>query len=56
MSKRYDVVRKDESNPEKVRWTRVGVVFMNDGDKDGGTLKLDMFGEKYYLFVPKERE
>jgi hypothetical protein len=56
MSKRYDVVRRDESNPQKVRWTRVGVVFLNDGEgeKDGGQLKLDMFAEKYYLFPPKE--
>jgi hypothetical protein len=53
--KRFDVVRKDESNPEKVRWQRVGVVFMNEeGGKDGGTLKLDMFGDKYYLFAPKD--
>jgi hypothetical protein len=32
------------------------VVFMNeDGDKDGGALRLDLFAEKFYLFPPKEK-
>jgi hypothetical protein len=54
--RRYDVCRKDTSNPEKARWVRVGVVFLNDqeGEKDGGSLRLDLFAEKFYLFPPKE--
>jgi hypothetical protein len=55
MSKRFDVVRKQVTG-DKTRWVRVGVVFLNDenSEKEGGSLHLDLFAEKFYLFPPKE--
>lgn len=57
MSRRLDVVRK-EQNGDKTRWVRVGVVFLNDGpdEKEGGSLRLDLLSEKFYLFPPKEQQ
>jgi hypothetical protein len=55
VSRRLDVVRKEQRG-DKTHWVRVGVVFLNDqeGEKDGGSLRLDLFAEKFYLFPPKE--
>jgi hypothetical protein len=52
--KRFNVVRKSGEG-DKTKWLRVGVVFLNDDtDKDGGSLMLDMFDGKFYLFPPKD--
>lgn len=56
--RRFNVVRREEyegREGKKTKWVRVGAAFF-EADDSKAMLKIDLFGEPFYLFPQKDEK